>query len=66
MNLIFVKKCIKNEEAIKSAAKEYYQEIKNNTSKEKFDTSKMEQGFLDKVQIIMENTFPSELEYSVL
>uniref|UniRef100_A0A3B0IX46 Uncharacterized protein n=1 Tax=Wolbachia endosymbiont of Aleurodicus floccissimus TaxID=2152762 RepID=A0A3B0IX46_9RICK len=59
-------RCDDKQEAIKSAAKEYYQEIKNNTSKEKFDASKMEQGFLDKVQEIMENTFPSELEYSVL
>lgn len=59
-------RCYLKQEDIKSAAKEYYQEIKNNTSKEKFDTSKMEQGFLDKVQEIMENTFPSELEYSVL
>ncbi|WP_341810875.1 MULTISPECIES: hypothetical protein [unclassified Wolbachia] len=59
-------RCYLKQEDIKSAAKEYYQEIKNNTSKEKFDASKMEQGFLDKVQEIMENTFPSELEYSVL
>lgn len=59
-------RCYLKQEDIRSAAKEYYQEIKNNTSKEKFDTSKMEQGFLDKVQEIMENTFPAELEYSIL
>lgn len=46
-------KCYLKQEDIKSAAKEYSQEI--NTSKEEFDTKKMEKGFFDKVEKIMEN-----------